>query len=88
MMTVRSISDPPVLGSFRCGNSVMVSTTSPARSPQATSTTTSTSACRAMRFRSTVLPAPNGPGMQAAPPWAMGKKVSMIRWVVIIGVSG
>ena len=42
MMMVRSISEPPVLGSASLGNSVMVSTTSPARSPQATTITMST----------------------------------------------
>jgi len=42
MMMVRSISEPPVFGSRVVGNSVMVSTTSPARSPQATTMTTST----------------------------------------------
>jgi hypothetical protein len=44
MMTVRSISVLPVRGSSSSGNSRSVSTTSPARSPQAARTTMSTSA--------------------------------------------
>ena len=46
MMTVRSISVRPVRGSVSSGNSRSVSTTSPARSPQAARTTMSTSAWR------------------------------------------
>ena len=41
-----------------------------------------------MTFCSTVLPAPKGPGMQAVPPRAMGKNVSIMRWVVIKGSVG
>ena len=81
MMIVRSISEPPVRGSLVSGYSWMVSTTSPARSPQAMMITTSTVALRAIRLCSTVLPAPKGPGMQPVPPRATGKKASMIRWV-------
>ena len=88
MMMVRSIRLPPEVGSVISGYSVMVSTTSPARSPQATMITISTCALRAIRFCSTVLPAPNGPGIQAVPPRAMGKKVSIRRWEVRMGVSG
>ena len=88
MMMVRSISDPPVFGSLILGNSLIVSTTSPARSPQATTITTSTAECREIRFCKTVLPAPKGPGMQQVPPRATGKKVSIRRWVVISGSSG
>ncbi len=43
-MMVRSMSDPPVRGSMVSGYSVMVSTTSPARSPQAMMMTMSTEA--------------------------------------------
>ena len=42
MMIVRSISLPPVRGSSISANSLITSTTSPARSPQATTTTMST----------------------------------------------
>ena len=64
MMTVRSMRLRPVRGSVSTGNSRSVSTTSPARSPQAAMMTTSTSAWRLVSCCSTVLPAPNGPGMQ------------------------
>src|SRR2546430_13270934 len=79
MMMVRSISEPPVFGSTSFGNSEMVSTTSPARSPQATTTTTSTAECREIKFCRTVFPGPNGAGIHPVPPRAIGKKVSMIR---------
>ena len=85
MMIVRSSSFPPVRGSSMCENSVIVSSTSPARSPQATTITTSTAEYRAINPCSTVLPAPNGPGMQAVPPRAIGKKVSISRMVVTSG---
>ena len=42
MMMVRFISDWPVFGSMISGNSLSVSTTSPARSPQAAEITIST----------------------------------------------
>ena len=64
MMIVRSIRLRPVRGSISSGKSRSVSTTSPARSPQAAMITTSTSAWREVICCSTVLPAPNGPGMQ------------------------
>ncbi len=64
MITVRSMRLRPVRGSVSTGNSRRVSTTSPARSPHAAMMTTSTSACRLTSCCSTVLPAPNGPGMQ------------------------
>ena len=34
-----------------------------------------------------VLPAPKGPGMAAAPPFPMGKRVSMIRCPVMFGTG-
>ena len=43
-MMVRSLSVPPLRGSCNSGKVVMVSTTSPARSPQAITITTSTAA--------------------------------------------
>ena len=64
MITVRSMRLRPVRGSVSTGNSRSVSTTSPARSPHAATMTTSASACRLMSCCRTVLPAPNGPGMQ------------------------
>ena len=67
---------------------MIVSTTSPARSPQAMMITMSTDECRAIRLCNTVLPAPNGPGMHAVPPNATGNNVSMIRCVVVSGVAG
>ena len=81
-MIVRFMRDCPVLGSVRPGNSFNVSTTSPARSPHAADITTSTFAYRAVVCWSTVLPAPNGPGMQYVPPTATGKNVSIVRTVV------
>src|SRR3990172_7294840 len=36
----------------------------------------------------TVLPLPKGPGMLAVPPWATGKRTSMIRWPVTSGSRG
>ena len=87
MITVLSIREPP-LGSDIFGNSVMVSTTSPARSPQATITTISTSLNREIKLCRTVLPAPKGPGIQAVPPRATGKNVSIKRIEVISGWSG
>ena len=64
IIIVRSMSERPVLGSVSSGNSVSVSTTSPARSPQAAIMTISTSAYFDMVCCSTVLPAPKGPGVQ------------------------
>ena len=64
MMMVRSISERPVRGSVSSGNSVSVSTTSPARSPQAAIITMSTSAYFEVVCCSTVFPAPKGPGVQ------------------------
>jgi len=88
MMIVRSMSDPPVRGSCISGYSWIVSTTSPARSPQAMMMQMSIVERRAIRLCRTVLPAPKGPGMAAVPPRAMGRKVSMMRWVVVIGSFG
>ncbi|OPZ77360.1 MAG: hypothetical protein BWY79_01206 [Actinobacteria bacterium ADurb.Bin444] len=82
MMTVRSISGFPVRGSSNSGNSRRVSTTSPARSPQAAMMTTSASAWRLVSCCNTVLPAPNGPGMQYVPPLATGTSVSRMRILV------
>ncbi|GAG58151.1 unnamed protein product [marine sediment metagenome] len=64
IMIVLSIRDFPVRGSINSGNSIKVSTTSPARSPQAAMMTISTSAFRLVICWRTVLPAPNGPGIQ------------------------
>ena len=50
--------------------------------------TTSTCAKREVVCWSTVLPAPNGPGMQYVPPRATGKKVSIVRICVTIVFSG
>jgi hypothetical protein len=36
----------------------------------------------------THFPDPNGPGMHAVPPLAIGKKVSMTRWPVRRGMPG
>ncbi len=88
MMMVRSISEPPVFGSSSSGNSQMSSTTSPARSPQATTMTMSTAANWLRRCWSTVLPAPKGPGMHAVPPRATGNIVSMIRLPVTSSSRG
>ena len=41
-----------------------------------------------MSVCSTVLPAPNGPGIQAVPPRATGKNVSIMRVVVMSGSDG
>ena len=82
MMIVRFMSDWPVLGSTISGNSLRVSTTSPARSPHAAEITMSTFAYLAVVCWRTVLPAPKGPGMQYVPPTATGKKVSIVRTVV------
>ncbi len=88
MITVRSISVPWPDGSGWLGNSVIVSTTSPARSPQATTMTMSTAEKREIGDCSTVFPAPKGPGMQPMPPRAIGKNVSISRMVVISGSDG
>ena len=88
MIIVRSIRLRPVRGSVSSGNSRSVSTTSPARSPQAATSTMSTSAYLLVICCRTVLPAPNGPGMQYTPPRATGKNVSMIRTFVTSGSSG
>ena len=50
--------------------------------------TTSAVEKRAIKPCSTVLPAPNGPGMQAVPPSAIGKNVSISRMVVLSGSAG
>ena len=76
-VNVLSISERPVRGSTSSGNSVNISTTSLARSPQAAMTITSASPCLAMACWSTVLPHPNGPGINPVPPSAIGLKVSM-----------
>ena len=88
MISVRSIRLLPVRGSVSSGNSRRVSTTSPARSPHAATSTTSTSACLLVICCNTVLPAPNGPGMQYTPPRATGKNVSMMRTFVTSGSVG
>ena len=88
MMMVLSIKERPVLGSVSSGNSRSVSTTSPARSPQAARITMSTSALRLVTCCRTVLPAPKGPGMQYVPPREIGKNVSMILVWVTIGSRG
>ena len=88
MITVRSMRLRPVRGSVSSGNSRSVSTTSPARSPQAATMTMSTSAWRLVSCWSTVLPAPNGPGMQYVPPRATGKNVSRMRCLVTNGSDG
>jgi len=87
MITVRSISRPP-RGSFIPAKSSIVSTTSPARSPHATWMVTSALEKRAIKPCSTVLPAPNGPGMHAVPPSGIGKNVSMSRIPVHSNASG
>ena len=78
MMTVLSISLPPVWGSSSWGNSTKISTISLARSPHATMITTSTFACRAMACCNTVFPLPNGPGIKPVPPSASGFIISII----------
>ena len=88
MMIVRSMSLCPVRGSTSSGNSLKISTTSLARSPQATMMMMSASACFEMACWSTVLPAPNGPGMKPVPPSAIGLKVSMARTPVSMTRDG
>ena len=88
MMIVRSMRLWPVRGSINSGNSLKISTTSLARSPQATMMMTSASACFEMACWSTVLPAPKGPGIKPVPPSAIGLKVSMARTPVIITREG
>ena len=84
---VRSMIDSPVVGSINSGNSFNTSVISFPRSPQPTYTTISTSAHFAIWCCTTVLPAPNGPGTAAAPPFVTGKKVSITRCPVNIGTS-
>ena len=79
MIVVRSMRYLPVWGSISSGNSVNISTTSLARSPQAAMTITSASPCLAMACWRTVFPQPKGPGIKPVPPSAMGLKVSMQR---------
>ena len=88
MMMVLSIRDRPVFGSVSSGNSFRTSTTSPARSPHAATITISTSEFFACMCWSTVLPAPNGPGVQKVPPFATGRKESMQRIFVTSGSFG
>ena len=88
MMIVRSMSLWPVRGATSSGNSLKISTTSLARSPQATMMMTSASACFEMACCSTVLPAPNGPGMKPVPPSAIGLKVSIARTPVSMTRDG
>ena len=88
MMVVRSIRWRPVCGSISSGNSVKISTTSLARSPQAAITITSASPCFAIACWSTVLPHPKGPGMKPVPPSAIGSSVSITRTPVSIILLG
>src|SRR3989338_2493110 len=88
IITVRSLRGLLVRGSIRWGKVFRVSTTSPARSPQAAIITTSTSAWRLVNCCKTVFPAPNGPGMQYVPPRATGKRESIRRILVTSGVVG
>ena len=83
--TVRFISGSPEYGSLSSGNSMSTSVISLPRSPQPMKTTTCGVAHLATWCWVTVLPAPNGPGMQAAPPFASGKNVSMTRVPVTSG---
>ena len=87
-MIVRSISLRPVRGSSSSGNSVKISTTSFARSPQATLMMRSAPAFFASACWSTVLPQPNGPGMNPVPPSAIGLSVSIVRTPVSIALNG
>ena len=88
IIIVRSISERPVFGSISSGNSVNVSTTSPARSPHAAIITISTSAYFDVVCCKTVLPAPKGPGVQYVPPFATGKSESIRRTFVSIVSTG
>ena len=88
MMVVRSISFRPVRGSSSSGNSVKISTTSLALSPQAAMTTISASACLEMACCRTVLPLPKGPGMKPVPPSTIGLSVSMTRTPVSKSLKG
>ena len=85
---VLSIRGIPVKGSRISGNSLIVSTTSPALSPQAATITMSTFALRLVICCNTVLPAPKGPGIQYVPPFATGNSVSIILILVISGSAG
>jgi len=76
---VLSVSLRPVWGSSSLGNSVKISTTSLALSPQAAITTMSASACLEIACCSTVFPVPKGPGMKPVPPSTIGLAMSMIR---------
>jgi hypothetical protein len=73
------MSGSPEYGSVSSGNSMSTSVISLPRSPQPMKMTTSALDHLAIWCCVTVLPAPNGPGMHAAPPFRSGKNVSMTR---------
>ena len=85
---VRSINLRPVCGSTNSGNSVKISTTSFARSPQAAIITMSASACFEIACCKTVFPVPKGPGIKPVPPSTIGLTVSMTRTPVSRSLYG
>src|SRR4030043_541380 len=88
IITVRSLNGLFVRGSLRWGKVFSVSTTSPARSPQAATITISIWACLLVNCCRTVLPEPNGPGIQYVPPRQTGKREYMSRIFVTRGCAG
>ena len=85
MRVVRSVMGLPLFGSSSSLNSFSTCVISLPRSPQPTYTMMSASHHLASWCCVIVLPVPKPPGTAAAPPLAMGNRLSMTRWPVTSG---